>query len=402
MLELKIGMRFLKEGRMQTLLILLGISAGVAVQVFLGSLITSLQEDLINRTIGTSPHITIAGAKHNQSSLRNESSVATSGNIPVERERLRNYQQITELLDKNESITAVSPVVSGSGFAMKSGDSTPVTIKGVSIERADRIYDISERLAGGRFDVSGSSVLIGTALAKKYGIEPGASIMLRLPSGVSSDFTVSGIFDLESEAVNEGLVFMDIKRAQSLFGSLNYVTQIELQVEDVFAADSIDKNIAVSLPDAGVNNWKDENASLLTALRSQSSSSYTIQAFVIAAVALGISSVLAVSVVQKSKEIGILKAMGMRPRSIARVFLLQGAILGTAGSAIGIVLGIILIEGFILGTSLQSGQPTFDIRIRPLAIIGIAAIALITGTLSALIPARRSAGLDPIEVIRNG
>ncbi|MZQ74667.1 MAG: FtsX-like permease family protein [Peptoclostridium sp.] len=402
MLELKIGIRFLKEGRMQTILILLGISAGVAVQVFLGSLITSLQEDLINRTIGTSPHITIAGAKHGQASLRDGISISTSGNIPLERARLRNYQQIVEQLDKNDSLTAVSPVVSGSGFVTKSGDNTPVTIRGVSIERADRIYDIKNRISEGRFDVSGSNVLIGTSLAKEYGLEAGGSVTIRLPSGVSSDFIISGIFDLESEALNEGLVFMDIKRAQSLFESINYVSQIELQVKDVFAADAIALDISASLPDTSVNNWKDENASLLTALRSQSSSSYTIQAFVVAAVALGISSVLAVSVVQKSKEIGILKAMGMRPRSIARVFLLQGALLGTVGSAIGIVLGIILIEGFIFGTSLQSGEPTFAIRIRPLAITGIAAIALVTGTLSALIPARRSAGLEPIEVIRNG
>jgi len=288
MLELKIGIRFLKEGRMQTILILLGISAGVAVQVFLGSLITSLQEDLINRTIGTSPHITIAGAKHGQTPLRDGISISTSGNIPLERERLRNYQQIVEQLDKNDSLTAISPVVSGSGFVTKSGDNTPVTIRGVSIERADRIYDIKNRISEGRFDVSGSNVLIGTSLAKEYGLEAGGSVTIRLPSGVSSDFIISGIFDLESEALNEGLVFMDIKRAQSLFESINYVSQIELQVKDVFTADSIARDIAASLPDTSVNNWKDENASLLTALRSQSSSSYTIQAFVVVAVALEI------------------------------------------------------------------------------------------------------------------
>ena len=149
-----------------------------------------------------------------------------------------------------------------------------------------------------------------------------------------------------------------------------------------------------------VTEWQAENADLLSALQSQSSSSYMIQFFVLVAVALGIASTLAISAVQKTRQIGILKAMGMRDRQSGRIFLWQALILGVSGAAVGVAAGLGLIALFtFLGRNSESLFP-----ITPQ--VGFVVISFVVGVLvavvSSLIPSRRTSKLDPIEVIQGG
>jgi len=144
------------------------------------------------------------------------------------------------------------------------------------------------------------------------------------------------------------------------------------------------------------------NAQLLVALRSQSSSSQMIQVFVILAVAMGIASVLVVSVVQKGKEIGILRAMGTARSSVLNIFLLQGAIVGLLGSVLGSAIGAALGVFFASLARNADGSPTFPIAITVTLVARSAIIALVTGLLAAVLPARRASRLDPAVAIRNG
>ena len=149
-----------------------------------------------------------------------------------------------------------------------------------------------------------------------------------------------------------------------------------------------------------VTEWQAQNSDLLSALKSQSSSSYMIQFFVLVAVALGIASTLAISAVQKTRQIGILKAMGMKDRQSGRIFLWQALILGVSGAAVGVAAGLGLIALFtFLGRNSTSLFP-----ITPQ--VGFVVISFVVGVLvavgSSLIPSRRTKKLDPIEVIQGG
>lgn len=269
-------------------------------------------------------------------------------------------------------------------------------MKGIDLQKADTIYEISGRLAEGVASLDGSNVLIGTDLAKDLDLVAGDGLNILLPNGESTRLLISGIFDLESEAVNAALVFMDLSRAQKLFNIGSGVSELEIQVSSPFDADLIAEEWSGLIPDARIQNWKDQNAQLLSALSSQGSSSYTIQFFVILSITFGISSVLAVSVVQKSREIGIMKAMGATKRSARRIFVYQGLILGVAGAVAGILLGILLLYFF----NRFAGSLTISYNF--LQIAGIAVIAVAASTLASVIPARRSAELNPMEAIKNG
>lgn len=398
--ELKIALRFMRGGRSQTIFIASGIAIGVAVMIFLGLLITSLQASLVDQTIGNSAHITIS-APQDLITRRLEGSgqdgqLLLRGNDTNVVRSLDNWAQISRQLEEDLRITALSPSVQGTAFIRSGGKDRSVQMKGIDLQKADTIYEISGRLAEGVASLDGSNVLIGTDLAKDLDLVAGDGLNILLPNGESTRLLISGIFDLESEAVNAALVFMDLSRAQKLFNIGSGVSELEIQVSSPFDADLIAEEWSGLIPDARIQNWKDQNAQLLSALSSQGSSSYTIQFFVILSITFGISSVLAVSVVQKSREIGIMKAMGATKRSARRIFVYQGLILGVAGAVAGILLGILLLYFF----NRFAGSLTISYNF--LQIAGIAVIAVAASTLASVIPARRSAELNPMEAIKNG
>jgi len=398
--ELKIALRFMRGGRSQTIFIASGIAIGVAVMIFLGLLITSLQASLVDQTIGNNAHITISAPQdlitRRLESPGQEGQLLLRGNDTNVIRSLDNWPQISRQLEEDLRITALSPSVQGTAFIRSGGKDRSVQIKGIDLQKADTIYEISGRLAEGVASLDGSNVLIGTDLAKDLDLVAGDGLNVLLPSGESTRLLVSGIFDLESEAVNSTLVFMDLSRAQKLFNIGSGVSELEIQVSSPFDADLIAEEWSGLIPDARIQNWKDQNAQLLSALSSQGSSSYTIQFFVILSITFGISSVLAVSVVQKSREIGIMKAMGATKKSARRIFVYQGLILGVAGAASGILLGILLLYFF----NRFAGSLTISYNF--LQIAGIAVIAVAASTLASVIPARRSAELNPMEAIKNG
>ncbi len=145
------------------------------------------------------------------------------------------------------------------------------------------------------------------------------------------------------------------------------------------------------LPNLRVVEWQAQNKDLLTALQSQGSSSYMIQAFVLIAVALGIASTLAISAVQKTRQIGILKAMGMSDAESGRIFLWQAALLGIGGTTAGLALGFFLLWGFSFAGA------SFSITPKAGFIAFSASVGVAVALLSSIIPIRKTSALDPIE-----
>ncbi|MBN1938307.1 MAG: ABC transporter permease [Candidatus Aminicenantes bacterium] len=404
MFDVFVAFRFLREGRAQTLLILTGIVLGIAVQVFLNSLIVGLQASLVERTVGNAPHITGTMPDLEPSPLVPAGNGARTISRVVTNEGavkpIRDGQTVVSQLEKLGIFTVILPVARGSGFVLQGQKSLPVILRGADLEGADRLYDIRRRMTAGRYEVGAENALIGKDLAEKLRLGVGSAIRVSTPGGADELFRVNGIFDLENQAVNESWILLSLPRVQNLFDVDRGLTEIEIQVDDVFAAERSAADLRAGFPSLRWRSWEETNASLLTALQSQGSSSYMIQLFVLLSVTLGIASVLAVSVVQKSRQIGILKAIGTLTRHVGRIFVIQGAVLGFVGSLLGVLAGWGLIQMF---QAVRAGDPSsFPISISFGAAALSVAVATAAGTLAAFFPARRAARLNPIEVIRNG
>ena len=384
-LPLSIGWRFLKSSKGQTLLIVIGILIGVAVQVFVGSLIEGLQVSLVDGTIGNSSQVTILPEE--------------KGGTFEDEDDL--FDQITE----DERITAVSKSFSRNGFIIQDEDETvAVFLRGFEFEEANEIYNFEEAVIDGEQPSAENEVLIGKELAEEAELSIGDTLEFAATTDSLSELEVVGIFDLGVTSLNESWVISELATAQEVFEEDNQLTNIETQVDDVFAADTIASDILNEIGDDNfeITNWKEENESLLSGLSGQSVSSYMIQVFVLVAVLLGIASVLAISAVQKSKQLGILKAMGIKDKIAGRIFLFQGFILGTIGSIFGALVGIGLMYVFSVFVTNPDGSSLVPFYVDPTFVLLSVGISIIASTIAAFIPAKNSSKLNPIEVIQNG
>ena len=377
-LAFSIAKRFLGYSKGQTSLIVVGIAIGVSVQIFIGLLITGLQEGLIDKTVGSSSHITITENSEAPFLL------SESGFEASEKFRYIGYQ-----LD--------APV-----FITINDQSESVLLRGGS-EGSDDIYGYSSKLVSGVMPMAANEIIMGEPLAKKLDISLGEVIDVSTIDRKVASMKVVGFFDLKVAAINNAWIVSTLQTAQSLMDNANQLTSIEIQIDDVFSSDVLAEQLSDQLrPSMSVTHWQVANEELLSGLNGQSISSIMIQVFVLVSVVLGISSVLAITVLQKSRQIGILKAMGIDDRKASLIFLFQGLILGAFGAILGVLFGLGLIFAFTTFARNPDGSALIAIRYDGMFILFSASVAVVSALAASLIPAAKSRKLSPIEVIRNG
>ncbi len=386
-LAFQIARRFLSSGKLQTLFIVLGIGVGVSVQVFIGALISGLQKSLVDTTIGNSSQITIT--------LKDEDNPYIS-----------NYDDlIVEILDSDSNIRVATGNFNVAGTLEKNSETLPVLVRGFDMNSADGIYKFSDKLTSGRLPNQTNEIILGNFFQTEFNLNVNDTITIQVPLKGNQTLTVVGFFDFEVKSINESWAVSTLSTTQGLYGVADIVTSIESQVKEsaYFDAEKIALKVSERIgSDYAVSNWIENNASLLSGLQGQSISSLMIQVFVLISVVLGIASILAIIVLQKSKQIGILKAMGIKNSDASLIFLFQGLILGVFGALTGVLLGIGLLVSFqTFAIDATTGEPVIPLNIEYDFIALSALIAIAVSTFAALIPARKSSKLSVIEVIRN-
>jgi lipoprotein-releasing system permease protein len=405
-LAFSIAWRFLMSAKKQTIVIVLGIAVGVSVQVFIGSLISGLQVDLIDTAVGSTTQITVSSDIDRTIDL-NPGEIS----LPV----ITDDNISTSIKEVSEDLVFVTETLDVVGFIEKDGIEKQVVFRGFDLKQAEGIYKLEsdEKLVYGRMPEASDELILGIDFYTEYEendidlFNESNPITVEVRRQGSNDlvtFKVVGFFDLGVKALNNAWGIGSIEAARNVYGIDDYyISSIEMQVSDPFLAQELAAQIQNEIGDTyEITNWMDEQASLLSGLQGQSISSLMIQVFVIVAVVLGISSTLAITVLQKSKQIGILKAMGLTDKDASFVFLSEGAILGVFGAIVGVILGVGLSVMFVtFAIDQTTGEPVVPLNIDPGFIVLSAFIALFASILSALLPARRSSKMTVIEVIRN-
>ena len=382
MLSFKMAIRFLVYGRTQTILIVIGIAVAISIQVFVGLLIDSLQRTLVDRTIGNTSQITITSATDSST--------------------IGSWQGMVSEIEQMGIVRALSASINVNAFVQDEDRNLPILVRGFNFDAADRIWNISDAIYEGSIYRSRREVLVGKDLREELEVNLGDRLVVITPSGSTNTLTISGFYDLGVSSINKTWVITYLETVQKIFDLGDRVTSIEMKVDDVFQADVMANEIQQKLDneDIKIENWKEQNQELLSGLEGQETSSTIIQVVIILSVIIAISSVLALSALQKSREIGILKAMGIKDRAASLIFIYQGFLLGLVGSVIGVALGLGLIYAFINFTTSPDGTKLVDLYIGYAFIIRSWLIALLASTLAGVIPARKSLTLNPIDVIK--
>ena len=391
---------------MQTLLIIVGVAAGVAVIAYVSALINGLQSNTLAKTLGAQAHI----------SLRAPDDLVTPAALPVpgvavltetqpRAQRLRsvaNWQALVPLLERLPDVAGVSPMVSGSGLALRGEASQAIALMGVDLDRYDRVVGLRSKVVSGSARLAPGEAIVGRELAADLGVRVGDRLTVQTSGAsgtVSDSVRVTALVDLGVKDLNRRTVIVPLRAAQSLLALPGGATQLDLTLKDVWVAQTLARALQGQFP-YKIESWQESNAQLVSALNAQSISTSIIRGVVLAVVVLGIASVLVVSVVQKGREIGILRAMGATRGQVLRVFLVQGAVVGVLGSVLGLLLAVALIWVFTHFVRGSDGLPLFSIALPPAMALQVALIASVCGVLAAVAPARRAAALDPAQAIR--
>ena len=400
--EWLVALRFLREGRMQTLLIIVGVAAGVAVVAYISALIGGLQASTLTKTLGAQGHITLRSPQDVVQPARflKPGETALSETQP-RAQRLRsvvNWQLLVPVLEAMPAISNVSPMVSGSGLALRGEAQQSIALLGVELDRYDRIVGLRNKVVGGEARLAPGEGIVGRELADDLGVRVGDRFTLQTGT-VNESVRVTALVDLGVRDLNRRTVIVPLRTAQNLLGLPGGATNLDIKLYDVWTAQKLAEDLRARYP-YKVESWQENNAQLVSALNAQSVSTSIIRSVVMIVVVLGIASVLVVSVVQKGREIGILRAMGTTRAQILRVFLLQGAVVGVLGSLLGLLLAVALIAAFTFFVKGSDGLPLFNISLPWKTALNVALMASACGVLAAIAPARRAAAMDPAQAIR--
>jgi len=401
--DIFLAWRFFRDGRAQSWLLVAGATVGVSVVFFITALIDAVQTTMVAQTLDVLPHIVV---RRPDQTLRNTGTKPGSVEFaslfqPAQRLRsLESWPALMAEIERFDGVLAVSPTATGPAMATRATATRAVTLMGIDAERFPKVIRVTPRIKSGILALDGNRAVIGTELANDFGVNVGDRLQIAVESKPSTSFHVSGIFDLGNKDVNRRWVLVSLRQGQTLLNLPGGVSALDIRVKDIWAADSL-ADALQRRTRLRVDSWMATNSQLMVGLKSQAGSRDMIRILVVVAVAMGIASVLIVSVVQRSRQIGILRAMGMPKSAILRVFLWQGAAVGLFGALFGSGLGAVFAWLFQHSAMNPDGTPTYPVDFSPNLFIGSGLVALLTGLLSSLLPAGRAAKLDPAVAIRH-
>lgn len=394
----------LRQHATQSLLMGAGVGVGVGVTVFISALMSGLQQNLLDTTLSSQAHVIVHPAEEEARSLLPASEqqiLLRKIQRPEQRTRaIVEWHKVDETLRSVPGVVATAPSAVGSGIAFRGNANFPIIIMGIDPVRFDTVIATEKNVVEGRYSLQSGEVVIGRLLAEELGIGVGDRLRVQAAEGGDQIVTVAGLLDMGNQQLNERWVVMSLREAQTLLGLQGAVSLIYADVDEIFEAQKKGAQLQ-DITGLVVDDWMTTNQQLMTALRSQSQSTDIIRFCVMFAVAIGIASVLIVSVVQRSREIGILRAMGVPARTMGTVFVLQGTVVGFGGWICGVAFAGSLLKLFGAVARKPDGSPLFALALDTSLMVSAGILSVVIGAVAAVLPALRAARMEPAVAIRH-
>ncbi len=400
--EFRVALRYIRSGRLQTLLIFSGVAVGIVVFTFMAALINGLAVSLTNDVIGNIAHVRLQPATRLPRQLGERTGLGTllaiqRGNEP--RSKIDGWRAVVQMAEAMPGVVSVAASVAGSGFIQRGEKILPVQVTGSEAGKESAMIDLAAGLVRGSTTLAPGEVLVGVKLAEQLGVTTGQRLRVRSDRGRERALLIRGVFDVRNGTANERLAFTDLATAQSLFEVVGAVSRIELKITDIFGAPALAERLAALTGLEGVD-WIAENGRLQDALRAQKSTGDLVKFFAVLLIIIAVASQLLLSAIRRKGEIGIMRSMGVSRASVTWIFVLQGFLIGLLGSLLGAALGY----GFANFLAVVTLRPDGSRGLPVDPALGeywlAVSIATVASTVAALLPARVASGVDPLEVIQ--
>jgi lipoprotein-releasing system permease protein len=396
---LRVAFRYLTANRVQSGLLIGGVALSVIVFIFMTALIRGLALFLTAQTTGQIAHVEIESQRRIAHVIDADGRFAAQPVSTFQRQQIRNWQLIVGQAERIDHVVAVVPEVTGNGFLVRGTAVAPVAVQGLDPSQIDAIIPLTKSMVDGSSDLSTGGLVIGAELAEDLGLRAGMPVLLRSDRGIERLIPVTGIFRIGLSNVDRRIAYLSIAVARPLLALPNGVTAIAIKLDNPALALSVAEELRRQMP-LKVSAWQEKNRNLQTALDSQGRTGSFIQAFAMIAIMISIASALLLTSVRRRGEIGIMRSFGISRAFVASVFVFQGIIIGLVASLIGAGLGYWLCLFLSEGLKGPGGGPLLPIAPAEGGYLLVITLTVIGSALSAILPARAAARLDPVEAIQ--
>ncbi len=398
-------MRYLKSRRKQkgisfnTLISIGGVALGVMTLIVVLSVMSGFSNDLQKKILGVNAHAVV---------------------LSSDGAGIADYNGLAGKLAKEPHIKSASPFVLGQAMVSFDKAGQGVFVRGIEPFREETVTDLQKHMKEGSLDALSNTtgmpgIILGSELAGTLGVYTGDTVKLISPAAQMGplgmipkmrEFKVVGIFDIGMYEYDANLAVISMKAAQDFFSMDNRATGVELKVDNIYKAPEIRRKLETELGDAYfVRDWIEMNHNLFSALKLEKLTMFVILTLIIIVASFNIVSTLIMIVIEKQREIAILKAMGATSKGIMAIFVIQGFIIGVAGTALGL-LGSFGIGKFIQTSPLAKLPPDvyylshLPVVMNPRDFVITAAAALLISLSATIYPAWQAAKVDPVEPLR--
>ena len=409
-LELFIGLRYTRAKRRNhfisfiSLASMLGIAVGVMALITVLSVMNGFERELRVRILGMASHATISGFEG----------------------PLVDWPRAAAFAREHEKVRAVAPYIQGEGMVRRRGDLSGTLLRGVLPELEAGVSELAQHMKEGSLsDLVGGEyrIVLGSELARALGAEVGDKIDLMIPQASVTPagvlprfrrFTVSGLFEVGMYEFDRSLVVVHLDDAAALLRMGDGVTGVRLKLDDLFQAPVVSREIAQQLPGLYyVSDWTRQHSNFFRAVATEKMVMFIILSLIVGVAAFNIVSTLVMVVQDKQADIAILRTLGLSPRSVMAVFMVQGSVIGIVGTVLGVSLGVLLalnVESLVPALESLLGQEFLppDVyyisdlpsELKPRDVARISVLSLTLGLVSTLYPAWRASKLQPAEALR--
>jgi lipoprotein-releasing system permease protein len=411
-LGLRIALTHLIHRRRQTIMSLLGVALGVAFFVAVSSLMRGSEADFIKRLIDSAPHITVSDEFRTpreqpvMTAYRDGAIALHSLKPKTETRGIRGYKQDLAFIANLPGVR-VAPVLAGQAILTFAGKEQGITLNGIVPALMAGVSDIDNKIVAGSLDavaVNPNGIVIGRGLARKLYLNMGDNVSVSAQTGQVRTMKIVGLFETGTTAVDEVQAFALLKRTQALFGRIERANKLIIQLDDPYSARDVSA-IIESHVGYRAESWQEAQQSLMSVLLIRNIIMYSVVSAILVVASFGIFNVISTVVLEKRRDVAILKSMGFHARDVRRIFLAQGVVIGVLGSILGIGLGY----GLIAALGAVRLQPPGMSEVVNLPVywgldqaLLAAAFAVLSSAGAAYIPARRAGRVHPVDILRGG
>jgi lipoprotein-releasing system permease protein len=414
--ELKLAWRHLIYSGKQTLLTIFAVAIAAMVVLFVQTTISGMQTRLMRDLVGSLSHVTIKPIDTLPDTLekvekrekvapnKNPDRLVVSEQQPRLQQRtdIEQWEKLKTQIAQFPGVRAAAATVNGSAFIIRGSKRNAVSVTGCDPTQQEKISPLQKDLLVGRWlDITPDEIVIGIKLANELRLKLGDRVVLQSSQGITQTYRVAGIFYI-GNASDLSQVYLTMRAAQSLLATGQNVSAIQTKLTDAFQANRVAEDLASVLP-YKVESWMNEQANFLNTINSQNAIRLFLTSCVLLASSVAVSAIMIVSVLQKNKQIGILKSMGAKNRQILVVFTLEGLGMGIAGASLGVLFAVLAMNSmakFTLRSPFGRADAVFTIVYDPVQMAQLVFVVIAATVIAAIFPARQAAHLNPVEAIR--